>query len=227
MFLYWLTYIFCLYLHTLTFQVAWLCVSEVEWQLLKALGQWGDHISQEPVFLLCTMTTLSLQARHGPLAPVKHLQTHIRLNTDEKSVLWCVQWLIALVLLCVHFNLFSYNRWHCNKTRFLCVCVLYLCNFLCSDLDGMLLLTAVIQRGPVHVFVVQTGQFLHLLTYTCDFILNLWEQGIHCSLCWLWIEVLFGWKYACESQISSHLFSCKKIWKFVNFMGVTSSLKRV
>lgn len=61
----------------------------------------------------------------------------------------------------------------------MCV-LLYLCNFLCSDLDGMLLLTAVIQRGTVHVFVVQTSQFLHFLTNTCDFILNLWEQGIHC-----------------------------------------------
>ncbi len=54
--------------------------------------------------------------------------------------------------------------------------LLYLCDFLCSDLDGVLLFTAVIQRGPVHVFVMQIGQLLHLLTNTCDFILNLQEQ---------------------------------------------------
>lgn len=49
----------------------------------------------------------------------------------------------------------------------------YLCDLLRGDLDGMLLLTAVVQCGSVHVLVVQAGELLHLLPYPCDVILNL------------------------------------------------------
>lgn len=48
-----------------------------------------------------------------------------------------------------------------------------LSDFLGGDLDGVLLLTAVVQRGPVHVFVMEARQLLHLLTDTGQLILNL------------------------------------------------------
>lgn len=48
-----------------------------------------------------------------------------------------------------------------------------LCDFLCCDLNRMLLLAAVIQCWSVHVSIMQTCQLLHFLLYTCDFILNL------------------------------------------------------
>lgn len=70
----------------------------------------------------------------------------------------------------------SYANTRFKNVVLTCVCVCVgcnLCDFLCSDFNSMFLFTAVVQRGSVHVFIVQARQLLHLLPYTCDLILNL------------------------------------------------------
>ena len=53
----------------------------------------------------------------------------------------------------------------------------HLGDLLGGDFDGVLLLRAVVQRGAVHVFVVEECKVLHLLPNPCDFILDL-KKGI-------------------------------------------------
>lgn len=51
--------------------------------------------------------------------------------------------------------------------------MMHLRDLLCSDFYCMLFLAAVVQRGAIHVLVVQRGQLLHLLPDPCDFVLDL------------------------------------------------------
>lgn len=58
----------------LTFQVAGLRVPEIGGEILQALCQGRDHVSQEPLFLFGAVTTTRLQTRHSSLASMEHLQ---------------------------------------------------------------------------------------------------------------------------------------------------------
>ena len=53
----------------------------------------------------------------------------------------------------------------------------YLCDLLSGDFYGVFLLTAVVQRGTVHVLVVECGQVLHLLPDPRDLILDLEDNA--------------------------------------------------